>query len=223
MKQCLLCEESLSYQLSLQELFLMKREEEWLCESCRIRFEKVGNEVCSSCCKKGQKGMCEDCTTWKKNGKEVCHRALYYYNEEMKDYFRRYKFQGDQLLGYLFAKEIYLELKKYKGYSIVPIPLSQERKEKRGFNQVTAMLDFASLPYCQLLKKRDTQAQSQKNRKERLELKQSFDLINHQTDLSDLKIILVDDIYTTGATIERAKEILNGKGVKEIKSFSLAR
>jgi len=111
----------------------MKREEEWLCESCRIRFEKVGNEVCSSCCKKGQKGMCEDCTTWKKNGKEVCHRALYYYNEEMKDYFRRYKFQGDQLLGYLFAKEIYLELKKYKGYSIVPIPLSQERKEKRVF------------------------------------------------------------------------------------------
>jgi len=85
------------------------------------------------------------------------------------------------------------------------------------------MLDFANLPYCQLLKKRDTQAQSQKNRKERLELKQSFDLINHQTDLSDLKIILVDDIYTTGATIERAKEILNGKGVKEIKSFSLAR
>ena len=51
------------------------------------------------------------------------------------------------------------ELKKYKGYTIVPIPLSDARKKKRGFNQVTAILESAGIPYQDLLKKKDTKAQ----------------------------------------------------------------
>ena len=72
----------------------------------------------------------------------------------MKEYFQRYKFQGDQLLACLFAEEMKAELKKYKGYTIVPIPLSDERKEKRGFNQVTAILEYAGIHYQDLLRKR---------------------------------------------------------------------
>ena len=141
----------------------------------------------------------------------------------MKEYFQKYKFQGDQLLACLFAEEMKEELKNYKGYTIVPIPLSDERKEKRGFNQVTAILEYAGIPYQNLLIKKKTKAQSQKNKKERLKTEQAFRRKEFENKSWPEKIMIVDDIYTTGATIERAKEMLNVNGVKEIRSFSLAR
>ena len=141
----------------------------------------------------------------------------------MKEYFQRYKFQGDQLLACLFAEEMKAELKKYKGYTIVPIPLSDARKKKRGFNQVTAILESAGIPYQDLLGKKDTKAQSQKNKKERLKVEQAFERIEPENQSWPENIVIVDDIYTTGATIERAKEMLIVNGVKEIISCSLAR
>ena len=223
MSNCLLCDEELSNQESLRSLILMKKDNPTMCDNCKNKFEPVSEVGCQSCYKKSSETYCEDCQEWKRKGKKVNHRALYYYNEEMKEYFQKYKFQGDQLLACLFAEEMKEELKNYKGYTIVPIPLSDERKEKRGFNQVTAILEYAGIPYQNLLIKKKTKAQSQKNKKERLKTEQAFRRKEFENKSWLEKIMIVDDIYTTGATIERAKEMLNVNGVKEIRSFSLAR
>ena len=200
MSNCLLCDEELSNQESLRSLILMKKDNPTMCDNCKNKFEPVSEVSCQSCYKKSSETYCEDCQEWKRKGKKVNHKALYYYNEEMK-----------------------AELKKYKGYTIVPIPLSDERKEKRGFNQVTAILESAGIPYQDLLRKKNTKAQSQKNKKERLKVEQVFERIEPENQSWPENIVIVDDIYTTGATIERAKEMLIVNGVKEIRSFSLAR
>lgn len=223
MSNCLLCDEEISNQESLKSLILMKKDNPTMCDNCKNKFDPVSEASCKTCCKKSSETSCEDCKEWERKGKSVNHKALYYYNEEMKEYFQKYKFQGDQLLACLFAEEIKVALKKYKGYTIVPIPLSDERNEKRGFNQVTAILDNAGIPYQNLLIKKNTKAQSQKNKKERLKTEQAFRRKEFENKDWPEKIMIVDDIYTTGATIERAKEILNVNGVKEITSFSLAR
>ena len=223
MSNCLLCDEELTNQQSLRGLILVKKENLTMCDNCKNKFEPVSEASCKTCCKKSSKTSCEDCKEWERKGKSVNHKALYYYNEEMKEYFQKYKFQGDQLLACLFAEEIKVALKKYKGYTIVPIPLSDERNEKRGFNQVTAILESAGIHYQDLLRKKDTKAQSQKNKKERLKVEQAFERIELENQSWPENIVIVDDIYTTGATIERAKEMLFVNGVKEIKSFSLAR
>lgn len=223
MSNCLLCDEELTNQQSLRGLILVKKENLTMCDNCKNKFEPVSEASCKTCCKKSSKTSCEDCKEWERKGKSVNHKALYYYNEEMKEYFQKYKFQGDQLLACLFAEEIKIALKKYKGYTIVPIPLSDERNEKRGFNQVTAILESAGIHYQDLLRKKDTKAQSQKNKKERLKVEQAFERIELENQSWPENIVIVDDIYTTGATIERAKEMLFVNGVKEIKSFSLAR
>lgn len=223
MSDCLLCDEELTKQQSLRGLILMKKENHTMCDNCKNKFEPVSEASCKTCCKKNSETSCEDCQEWERKGKSVNHKALYYYNEEMKEYFQKYKFQGDQLLACLFAEEIKVALKKYKGYTIVPIPLSDERNEKRGFNQVTAILESAGIPYQDLLRKKDTKAQSQKNKKERLKTEQAFRRKEFENKSWPEKIMIVDDIYTTGATIERAKEMLNVNGVKEIRSFTLAR
>lgn len=223
MSNCLLCDQELFKQESLRDLILMKKENLTMCDNCKNKFEPVSEASCKTCCKKSSETSCEDCQEWERKGKSVNHKALYYYNEEMKEYFQKYKFQGDQLLAGLFAEEVKAALKKYKGYTIVPIPLSDERNEKRGFNQVTAILESAGIPYQDLLIKKDTKAQSQKNKKERLKTEQAFERKELKNKSWPKKIMIIDDIYTTGATIERAKEMLHVNGVKEIRSFSLAR
>ena len=223
MSNCLLCDQELSNQESLRDLILMKKENLTMCDNCKNKFEQVSEASCKTCCKKSSEISCEDCQEWERKGKSVNHKALYYYNEEMKEYFQKYKFQGDQLLAGLFAEEVKAALKKFKGYTIVPIPLSDKRNEKRGFNQVTAILESAGIPYQDLLIKKDTKAQSQKNKKERLKTEQAFERKEFNNKSWPEKILIIDDIYTTGATIERAKEMLNVNGVKEIRSFSLAR
>lgn len=223
MSNCLLCDEELTNQQSLRILILMKKDNQTMCDNCKNKFEPISEASCKTCCKKSTETFCEDCQEWKRKGKKVNHKALYYYNEEMKEYFQRYKFQGDQLLACLFAEEVKVALKKYQGYTIVPIPLSNERNEKRGFNQVTAILEAARIPYQDLLIKKNTKAQSKKKKKERLKNEQAFERIELENQSWPENIVIVDDIYTTGATIERAKEMLIVNGVKEIRSFSLAR
>ena len=223
MSNCLLCDEELSNQESLRNLILMTKENITMCDNCKNKFEPVSEASCKTCCKKSTETSCEDCQEWERKGKNVNHKALYYYNEEMKEYFRKYKFQGDQLLACLFAEEVKVALKKYKGYTIVPIPLSDERNEKRGFNQVTAILEAARIPYQDLLKKKNTKAQSQKNKKERLKTEQAFERKELENKSWPEKIMLMDDIYTTGATVNRVKRLLEEAGALEVKTFSLVR
>lgn len=112
-------------------------------------------------------------------------------------------------------------MKKYKNYTILTTPISHEKKKERGFNQVSTMLDYADIKYSNLFKKEDSLAQSKKTREERLQTPQHFQL---RDDISTEKNYLIfDDIYTTGKTIELMKRLLLEKGVKEIKTFSIAR
>ena len=83
------------------------------------------------------------------------------------------------------------------------------------------MLDAAQVPYQSLLEKDDTLAQSSKSKKERLQTKQAFRL---KKDVSlPQKILIVDDIYTTGQTLYLATLLFQQHGVRDVKSFSLAR
>lgn len=59
------------------------------------------------------------------------------------------------------------------------------------------------------------------NKEERLKQVQQFTLKN-EAELRD-NLLIVDDIYTTGATIAQIRKLLEEKGIKNIKSFSLAR
>ena len=55
----------------------------------------------------------------------------------MKDYFSKYKFQGDMVLSQVLAKPIKNHLKYYKDYTLVPVPLSPARLTTWHINQVT--------------------------------------------------------------------------------------
>ncbi|MGT2925990.1 ComF family protein [Streptococcus cuniculipharyngis] len=218
---CLLCGQSLPRQFSFTDLLYLKKSRVCLCCSCQASFEPIGPQHCPACAKPGQNELCLDCHYWQEQGQVVEHTSLYHYNEAMKAYFSRYKFEGDYLLRAVFSQDIKLALKSYKDYTLVPVPLSPEGLAKRRFNQVTAFLDHAGLSYQELLGKKDGVKQSSKTRQERLASCQTFYLTSRQP--LPAKILLIDDIYTTGATLNLIRQLFQQAGVKELKTFSLAR
>ena len=72
----------------------------------------------------------------------------------MKDYFKRYKFEGDRLLGMVFACDIKKALKKYKKLYDNTDSNQPWKKQERGFNQVSTILDFAEIKYSSLFQKK---------------------------------------------------------------------
>ena len=221
MNSCVLCENPLEEKLKFCDLLTLKKPKARACDDCFEKFQRISAQHCPKCYRDGASEVCMDCQVWIEKGKEVCHKSCFVYNEAMKDFFSQYKFQGDYALYSVFAAVLQKELKVYRDYALVPIPVSAEKYQTRGFNQVTAFLEGAKLPFKEVLEKYDTIAQSSKTRKERLQSQQCFK-VKDNIQLPP-KILLIDDIYTTGATLQLAKDILVEAGVKEIVTFSLAR
>ncbi|HEV5942057.1 TPA: ComF family protein [Streptococcus pneumoniae] len=190
--KCLLCGQTMKTVLTFSSLLLLRNDDSCLCSDCDSTFERIGEENCPNCMKTELSTRCQDCQLWCKEGVEVSHRAIFTYNQAMKDFFSRYKFDGDFLLRKVFASFLSEELKKYKEYQFVVIPLSPDRYANRGFNQVEGL--GTELPFF---------------------IKSGVTIPK--------KILLIDDIYTTGATINRVKKLLEEAGAKDVKTFSLVR
>ena len=219
--KCLLCGQTMKAVLTFSSLLLLKNDDSCLCSDCDSTFERIGEEYCPNCMKTGLSTKCQDCQFWCKEGVEVSHRAIFTYNQAMKDFFSRYKFDGDFLLRKVFASFLSEELKKYKEYQFVVIPLSPERLLERGFNQVEGLVEAAGFSFQDLLGKREEKASSSKNRSERLATEIPF-FIKTEAPLPK-KILVIDDIYTTGATVNRVKRLFEEAGALDVKTFSLVR
>lgn len=219
--RCLLCNEWIESVAQLSDLILFKPRREYSCEGCKGQFKKIGKVRCPNCYKIIDGNGCIDCKIWEKKGYIPKHFAIYRYEENMKEYFSRYKFMGDYCLRKIFQQEIRTNLKSFlkKDYVLVPVPLSEERLEDRGFNQVKGLLE--GIPYKNIFEKRDIEKQSSRTREERLSQDNPFSL-KKGIELPS-KIIIVDDIYTTGSTLYQMVKLLDDLDVKDVLTFSLAR
>lgn len=221
MTTCLLCDSPLRQPIRFTDILLCRKTRPSACKDCLAGFVPIGDTHCPTCYSTKTTTDCPNCHYWHQQGETVQHRSLYVYTEEMAAYFQRFKFQGDYLLRQVFAASLAEALKQEKNYTIVPIPISPKRMEERGFNQVTGLLEAAGLPYQDLLGKKETDKQSSKTRTQRLAGEQPFFL--KEDGPIPPNILLVDDIYTTGATIQHAVRLFVKMGAKEIKTFSLSR
>lgn len=219
--RCCLCKENLKDEMTFSQLLLLKSASSQVCFSCFATFKRISDPHCPTCYKEGVKEICFDCKFWKEQKITVQHEALFCYNEAMKNFFSSYKFEGDYELRKVFEKSLKQGLKSYRTYTIVPVPIGEKRFYNRGFNQVTGLLKAGKIPYQDLLEKRDLTASSSKNRKERLQTEMAFS-IKAGISLPE-KVLLFDDIYTTGTTLNRLKKLLLEAGCKEVCTFSLAR
>ncbi|MCW1835091.1 ComF family protein [Bacillus xiamenensis] len=209
--------------------FLLSNEDR-LCVACKRKLTKIDSPICPKCGRvQSDDHLCHDCSRWNKrtDSEEVLekNRSVYVYNDFMKDVLARFKFRGDTALAELFKRDVQAVFKRsfsIKEPVLVPIPLSKERLKERGFNQSVMLASMIGGPIFQPLIKVHQRKQSKKSKNDRLNQKGLFQL--KQPDPIVLKdVILVDDIYTTGATVYHAARILKDAGAKSVSSFTLIR
>ena len=143
---------------------------------------------------------------------------IYYiwdYNEEFKKLIFSYKYNRKKSLAKLIARLIEEEFKfiiqKEKIDFIVSVPINKKRENERGYNQVDEILKQLNVNYVEIKRIKNTEKMHKLlNEKLREENIRGSFRIESDFDFKNKKILLVDDIITTGATLKEIKSsILN--------------
>ena len=158
-------------------------------------------------------------------------RALFLYEEPLKKVVHRFKYQGKTACLPSFSRlaRNLPQLTEMEGVDwIVPVPLHPTRLRERGFNQAL-LLAHAFFPKDRrvitslLVRSRPTEPQTSFNgAARRTNLKNAFAVIKPQR-LTGKKILLIDDVFTTGTTVNECARVLKKAGATEVMVLTLAR
>lgn len=105
---------------------------------------------------------------------------------------------------------------------LIPMPLSRKRRRFRGFNQseliAKEVSNLSGFPYEKkvLIKVKETESQTHKNKKERRENIKGTFKVKKPEKIKRRNIILIDDVYTTGSTLGEADKVLREAGAKKV-------
>ncbi|MBQ7724592.1 MAG: ComF family protein [Lachnospiraceae bacterium] len=197
-----------------------------ICEDCSKKLRNVREPRCRKCGRMltgAGKEYCPDC----ENVRHGFERAVsaFVYNDAMQDAIFRFKYQGRQEYADFFAESMskYLgrELRGFGAEALIPVPLHKDRLKKRGYNQAVLLSErlgkiMGIRVEKDLVKRvRATAPQKTLTREERRKnLKKAFKLSGNGVKLT--KVIIVDDIYTTGSTVDEISDLLRVAGVRSV-------
>lgn len=146
---------------------------------------------------------------------------------------RRYKYKRalwfEPFLADLLIREALPDLRQEKWDYIVPVPLHPSKKREREFNQAERLATFlsaaAGIPMDTTLLKRVTwtQTQTKLSRDKRAENMRNAFTMRKRRKLNGERILLFDDVFTTGATTNACAEVLLEAGASEIGVWTVAR
>ena len=184
-------------------------------------------------CKKENEILCSNCLL-KINRPDTpylngIHIASNYQDAVLKKALWMLKYQGvKQLakpLAELIRERIWKKLET-ENWLVVPVPLSKNKLRHRGYNQAELIARELSgnVRADVLFKKFHTKSQVEvKNKEERLvNIIGSFEIKNPEK-IKGKKIILIDDVLTTGATMREAQKVLKSAGAKKVVGVVVAR
>lgn len=142
------------------------------------------------------------------------------------------KYKGKTEVGITLGKLLAKKLSQSEFYAdidiIVPVPLHQKKLRQRGYNQseyiatgLATALDL-SVSTTHLLRNKATETQTKKARYTRYENMQDVFSVKNETELLNKHILLVDDVITTGATLEACGNTLLNHGIKKLSIAAVA-
>lgn len=200
--------------------------------------------ICGFCGKLNTKYICNECE------KIVNLEAINKIDSYNKNYNRHlyiFKYEGiirEKIIDYKFNNKVYLyrtfteavlknkeNIKFIEQYDfLIPVPIHKERKKVRGYNQSELIARILAdeigkikLQVDILKKDKNIVAQSTLDKKHRSEnIKGVYKVINKQK-IIDRKILLLDDIYTTGSTANECSKVLKEAGCKEVGIITIAK
>lgn len=210
--------------------------ESFFCSGC---FSKIGfskSPICSCCGLpfinyKGENHLCSDCISREQYFSAA--RSVGRYETPLRDAIHLFKYKGKiavgKALGRLMAGFEYDSFNMRDYSLIMPVPLHQKRLRERGFNQSVvlasevAVRHHINLDFMTLKRMVYTEPQVNLGRKERDSNVNGAFSITSSEGVNGERIILIDDVYTTGSTVRECARVLLENGAADVAVLTLAR
>lgn len=204
---------------------LLGRAETYICDACRAEVKFTEEPYCMKCGKTvfQEEEFCNDCL-------RHIHvfdrgRTLLLYEGPVKKSIYRFKYAGRkeyaEAYAYLTEQKLGDYIRSVQPDAFVPVPLHRERFRKRGYNQAelfgAALGRRMGIPVEAKIAKRTKNTLPQKEldlAMRQNNLKKAFKICRNDVKLNT--IIIIDDIYTTGSTIDALAECFREAGVSRI-------
>jgi ComF family protein len=205
-------------------------------------------KICIICGKIDKNSICENCKkrikkyekfiliTKDKENSEIYYDYFlfgYSYKGLMRKILLKYKFQGQAYICNFFAKMLLNCKKTYDFFSfydiMIPVPMEKQKKLARGYNQAELIVDIIaknaqiSNGKNVICKIKNTKTQSLLNYRERQDNVKNAFFVSQIENVKNKRIILFDDIYTTGATVNEISRILKENGAEKILVLVIAK
>lgn len=216
----------------------------FLCSTCSTGFLPVESPICSKCgimfkSREGEDHICGECLKSPKRFRVA--RATGVYDQALMELIHCLKYKGKIQLAHPLGILLFSAFIRYWDKKsidlIVPVPLHAKRFRARGFNQAFLLirqwsriaealnveLSDIHIDRHVLARCRWTESQAGLGRKKRLiNIKNAFGLID-ASKIKGKRILLVDDVYTTGATADECAKVLLQGGAEYVDILTLAR
>ena len=153
------------------------------------------------------------------------HKAtsIYDYNPFIRKLIYQYKGCYDYELHKVFLDRYAKEIKlRYFDYVVIPIPSYKNEDEERGFNHVVETFKSLGINMLNIIEKTEKHKQAVSTFNQRKEVYRYLELNSHP-DLSKKKVLIVDDVYTTGSTMKAAIHLVEKLNPKKIDVLVVAK
>ncbi|MBQ8481564.1 MAG: ComF family protein [Alphaproteobacteria bacterium] len=215
-------------------------EKNGLCPECFNSVNFISEPYCHKCgrpfvkeanLKFASKQYCGNCLQQKKFLFDL-QRSAFIYDDVSKDLILDLKFRDKTISAEALANMLYMagkDIWEQNPDLIIPVPIHRLRLIKRRFNQSALLVKYLSLKtniqadYSSLTRKRNTIPQVQlSGLTRRKNLRQAFS-VKYPHNIKGKKIVLIDDVETTGSTLHECAKVLRKAGAEKLYSVTLAR
>lgn len=208
-------------------------------------FNLIYPQTCGICEKISKEPICKKCQT-KLDELMVCkinnysdrnftrHLYLFRYDGIIREKIIQYKFKDKAYLNEMFVNFITKNEKIcgfFKNYDIIiPVPISKNRKKERGYNQteiiakkIAKQMENLTFETDVIKKIKDIAPQSTLTAEARIHnVKNAYTVINNER-IREKRVLLLDDVFTTGSTINECSRVLKENGAKSIDVLTIAK
>jgi ComF family protein len=214
----------------------VKQEEHGFCPECLSRIKTITTPLCICCgipfaSSSADDHLCAECIDSRPPFSRA--RAVGYFEATLLDAIHRFKYGHHMITGEVLGRM--MAVYQYPGLNpdgfdiVIPVPLHLQRLRERGFNQSLILArniaERYSIPLDFTVLKRHikTTAQVGLGRKERGKNVRGAFNVRYPERVSGKRVLLIDDVYTTGSTLKECAGILSGAGAEEVAVITLAR
>lgn len=201
----------------------------FLCDACAASLPRAGGERCDVCWLPLRSGFCPGCSEHPSAFSSL--RSVWRYEGEARKLVHAFKFGGQASLGRPLAAQL---ARSYREHSLeadvlVPVPLTGGRKRTRGYNQAGLLARELSrstgVPSSEALRRRGhaaPQANSASAEERRRNVAGVFE-VSRPANVEGRRVVLIDDVATTGATLNSCAAVLLDCGASDVSCLTLAR